>query len=303
MTQSAGNGRAWLPVVVLLFGASLWGVVWWPLKYFRHQGLGDAELVLYAYGLVAVVTAPVLWRQRHQWRSQWRLLVLLALLGGYANLAFVTALSHGQVIRVMMLFYLAPVWGVLGARVFLGEPIGPTRALAVALAVGGAAIMLAGPGALSGGISLMDVLALTSGMAFATNNVTCRAAQEISVMGKAAAVFAGCAVLAGVLVGVQGTAMPVMDAGSWVWLALFALLWLLAATFATQYGVTHMQAGRASVLLLTELLAAVATAMLAGGEVLSLKETLGGALILTAAVLEARSPGAADPAAAIPAGR
>ncbi len=303
MSSTTGNARAGLPVAVLLLGASLWGVVWWPLKYFRQQGLGDAELVLYAYGLVAVVLAPVLWRQYPRWRPQWKLLVLLGLLGGYANLAFVAALSHGQVIRVMMLFYLAPVWGVLGARLFLGEPIGRTRAVAVVLAVGGALIMLAGPGALSGGVSMMDVLALTSGMAFASNNVTCRAAQAIPVSGKAAAVFAGCALIAGALLAVQGMKPPALDAHGWSWLVLFALVWLLVATFATQYGVTHLQAGRASVLLLTELLTAVLTAMVAGGESMTSKEAVGGALILAAAVLEARTPGVADPAAVIPAGR
>ncbi|MEJ2345842.1 MAG: DMT family transporter [Gammaproteobacteria bacterium] len=301
-TTALYPGRAagpWLPVTVLLFGATLWGLIWWPLKFFHQRGISDPVLILVAYGLVAVLMLPLLLRERRRWWRRRNQFLLLVALGGYANLAFVTALSQGEVIRVMMLFYLAPVWGVIGGRLFLGEVVALRRWFAVAVAVTGALVMLVQPGAVSAAGSAADLLAVTAGMAFALNNVTCRAAQQLSVGVKTAAVFVGCALLSVLLILFQGLALPPLAESSWRWLAVFGVAWVLLATIATQYGVTHMEAGRASVLLLVELLAAVTSALWLGGEAMDAKEIIGGLLIAAAAVLEARNPGAADPSATI----
>ncbi|HET7792579.1 MAG TPA: EamA family transporter, partial [Rhizobacter sp.] len=111
---------AW-PVAVLLFSATLWGLSWWPLKGFAAVGLGGPVLVLLTYGVVGALGLPWLLRERGAWHGEGRHLLLLALVGGWANAAFVSALVLGDVVRVMLLFYLSPVWSVLGGRIFLGE--------------------------------------------------------------------------------------------------------------------------------------------------------------------------------------
>jgi drug/metabolite transporter (DMT)-like permease len=49
-----------------------------------------------------------------------------------------------------------------------------------------------------------------------------------------------------------------------------------------------MEDGRASVIIILELVTAVASALWIGGECMSVTEMVGGALILTTAVIEAR---------------
>ena len=76
----------------------------------------------------------------------------------------------------------------------------------------------------------------------------------------------------------------------WLQLAAFGLVGLLLATAGTQWGVAHMEAGRSSVLIIMELITAVASAALLNGTRLSALEWLGGGLVVTAALLEARRP-------------
>lgn len=277
------------PVLALLAGSVLWGVAWWPLKAFGAEGIGGNLMVISSYGIVALLGLPVLWLQRRQWQRQAGLFVLLAVLGGWANTSFVNALMSGHVVRVMLLFYMAPVWGVLAGRLFLGERISSRRWLAVALALGGAFILLGGAAAFAAPLSLVDLLALSAGLTFALNNVATRAAHAIPVASKTLIVFVGCAVVAGGAALLQGRPFPALSAPTWGLILLFSLTWLAAATLATQYGVTHMEAGRASVLLIFELLAAVASAMVIGQEMLKPQEWIGGALIASAALIEARS--------------
>jgi drug/metabolite transporter (DMT)-like permease len=243
-----------------------------------------------AAGAAAFCLLPLAAPQRAAWRGRGAVgLLLIFLLGGYANLAFSTALVYGEVVRVMVLFYLLPVWGVAGGYFFLGERVGKLRLLAVGCALSGAVLVLGGFSAFRGSVSLLDLLAVSSGLAFAGSNLVFRARQELPLVSKAGAMLLGSSTLAalGLALGLQSTA-GIQPSGI-VWAVAYGLGWLLFATLGGQYGVTHLEAGRSSIIIIIELLAAVASAMLLGGERMSPLELTGGALILLAALIEARA--------------
>ena len=278
------------PVVVLFAASIIWGCTWWPLKELAALGVTGLPQIVVAYGSAALLLLPVLIMQQARWRPDWRYMAGIFVLGGAANLAFAYSLIHGEVVRVMVLFYLLPVWGVLGGRFFLGEHIDGQRALAVALALGGAFLILGGPDVLAAPPSLIDLIAIASGFFFAMNNLCFRAAQTAPVPAKVAAMFLGCGVFALLLIGAGVQAMP-EGIGTVTWLLVVAAgLMLLTATAGSQYGVTHLEAGRSSVIIIMELVTAVVTATWWAGSTLSGSEWLGGGLILAAALLEAWRP-------------
>jgi drug/metabolite transporter (DMT)-like permease len=278
-----------LAVLSLLVSGLIWGLMWMPLKYFAAQGLGGVALTLATYGAVGLVALPFILMQRAQWRPQAHLLVLAGLLGGIANNCFITALMYGEVVRVMLLFYLAPVWGVLGGSLFLGERFTAARAAGMALAVTGAFLVMGGPQALRAPPGMADLLGLASGLFYALTNVAMRAGERIPVASKTLVVFTGCAVVSAVLFPFVGTGFPDLPATLVLLLLAFAAFWLTSAMWTTMYGVTHLEAGRSSVLLVFELVAAVVSAMVIAGERLDGIEWLGAACITAAALIEARS--------------
>lgn len=282
----ARQGRA---VSVLLGGAVLWGLFWWPLKQLDAAGLHGSFVQMVAYGLPALALLPWAWRSRAQWRGRLGLLALIALLGGWANASFASSLTQGSVVRVMLLFYLAPVWTILAARVVLKEPVTRLRLLALGLALAGLAFTLGGPEVFQAPLSGIDLLALSSGLAFALNNVAIRAGHGLPEAVRAAAVFAGCAGFSLGFMAWHGQGVPSLEAPQALALAALALAWVLPGTLATFYGVARLESGKAAILLLGELVVGVASAVAIGGEGLSLAEAVGGALILAAAVIEARS--------------
>jgi drug/metabolite transporter (DMT)-like permease len=91
------------------------------------------------------------------------------------------------------------------------------------------------------------------------------------------------------LVLASGAALPPLSAAVLGQLAGFAGIWMMAAMAFTAYGVTHLEAGRAAILLVFELVAAVISAMWIAGERLDGVEWIGAALIVAAALLEVRS--------------
>lgn len=275
--------------VLVLFGASvLWGLSWWPLKVLHAAGFGGLSLIGACFGLLSLAIMPAFIRQRARWRPHGRGILLIMLCGGAANLAFAWAMIVGDVVRVMVLFYLLPVWGVLGGRFILKERVDAWRRLGVALAVGGAFIVLGGFDAWRNPPSWVDLIALLSGLFFALNNLAFRALQDVPVASKVGALFYGCfilSVLMLLLTGEDFTGGGSMNA--WLGLAAYALCWMLAANLGSLWAVTQMEVGRSSIIIITELITAVISAALILGKVLTPAEWIGGALILAAALIEA----------------
>ena len=279
-----------LAVLSLLVSGLIWGLAWIPLKYFGAQGIGGVALTLSTYGVVGLFALPFILMQRAAWRPQARVLALAGLLGGIANNCFITGLMYGEVVRVMLLFYLAPVWGVLGGSLFLGERITPARGGAMLLAVAGAFLVVGGPRALHQPPDVADLLGLGAGMFYALTNVAMRAGDRIPLASKSLAVFTGSGLVSLLSFPFVGHSFPhSIDPLLVVLLLAFGGLWLTSAMWTTMYGVTHLEAGRSSVLLVFELVAAVVSAMIIGGERLDGIEWLGAACITGAALIEARA--------------
>src|SRR3954469_4796543 len=119
-----------LPTLALLAGASLWGVVWFPYRLLAAGGIDGLWSTLFTYGLALIVGVCVFPRHAMVLRRLPPLAMLMGLAIGWSNLAYVLAVLQGEVMRVLLLFYLAPLWTVPLARFFLGERL-DTRGLVV----------------------------------------------------------------------------------------------------------------------------------------------------------------------------
>ncbi len=276
-----------LALASLLTGSVIWGFTWLPLKYFAATGLDGHAVSLTAYVLVALVSLPFIWRERPQWRSETHWLLLIGLCFGVANVGLTIALMSGSVVRVMLLFFLLPVWGALGGALFLGESLDRRRIAAVVLSLLGVFVIVGGLRALDEPPSVADLAALIAGICYTAAGIANRKARYIPIASRTLSSFAGCAVLAVAGLAVSSPAIPELPVMTWSLLAGFAFVWLLGAGLLTTYGVTHVEASRAAVFQIVELLVAVVSAVVIGGEMLTVGDYVGGALILAATVIEA----------------
>jgi drug/metabolite transporter (DMT)-like permease len=276
-----------LALLLLFFSATLWGLTWWPVKQFASAGLTGPWLTLLSYGPIGFAGLYFVWRERAAWRQQLVLFLLLGLFGGWANTAFINALLIGDVVRVMLLFYLSPVWSVLGGWLFLGEKLSVRRLFAVGLALAGLWFVIGGAEAFNAPLSTSDLLALSAGLAFAGNNLISRATQSVPMTSKTVVVFLGCGIWSAATVGWQHLPAPAMDESIGLALLAYGFFWMLLATATWQYGVTHLETGRAGVILITELVVAVLSVTWFGAEHMLPRIWLGGLLIAAASLIEA----------------
>jgi len=276
-----------IALLALMLGGAFWGLAWWPLKYFGQQGLDGHAIALTAYALVSLVSLPLIWRERHAWRGEWRLLLLIAVLFGIANFLFTWSLMVGSVVRSMLLFFLLPAWGVIGGKLFLSEQLGPRRLLAVALSLIGVFTIVGGFDVFDAPLSLADAAAFIAGIAYTGAGITNRKAFEIPMVSRTLVAFVGCTSVALLGLVIHVPTIPMMSVSDWSLLALYAFVWLIGGTLLTTYGVTYVPASRAAVMQVLELIVAMISAILIGGELLSIGEIVGAVMILSATFLKA----------------
>lgn len=275
-----------LPVTVLLISSTGWGLTWLPLHYFESAGLGGPQLIFIAFSSAVIFLLPVMARQFNNWKKGLHLLLMIAVFGGIANLSFQSALYYGDVVRVMILFYLLPIWSVLGGRVFLGEEIDALRMVTLAAAISGGFLILGGLQLFSRPPDMIDLIAILSGFSFAMNNLVFRAAQSIPVISKVTAMFIGVTIFIGLFLAFDGNAVDMSSPEVTVLAVLYGVGWLTLITFGTQWGVTHLDAGRASIIIVMELVVAVISSVIILNQPLSTTEMAGALLVIIAALLE-----------------
>lgn len=279
--------RTHLATVVLLLSSTLWGLSWIPLKALAGKGLDGLLLIFICYTSMGLLLLPWAWRHRTLFMTHRLALLSIFVAGGLANICFSYALVYGEVMRVMVLFYLLPVWGVLGGRFILRERTNAWRWTGVVLAATGAFILLGGSDILARPPGWLDLVALLAGIFFAATIMLFRAVESVPISVKLNALFGGCALIAGALVLGDGSTLAALpSADAWLWAVVYGMTWLLLANVGSQWAVTQLPAGRSAILMIMELVAAVVSALWIGGEVLTPQIVIGGLLIVSATVIE-----------------
>ncbi len=278
-----------LAAAALLLNALVWGVSWWPFRALQGQGLHPlwATAFIYLFALLCLaVTAPRAWRGFVQHPMLWWLL----LAAGLTNVGFNWAVTVGDVVRAVLLFYLMPAWVVLLAWPLLGEKPGLGSLLRLVLALTGVVIVLKTPASpWPVPESLADWLALMGGFCFALTNILLRKLNHTPGASRMLAMFAGGAVLASAVavLGVKLGVVTPIPAPGWAWTSLVLLISLafLAGNLALQYGAAHLRASATSLIMLSEVVFASVSSVLLGAGELSTRTLFGGALILLASLL------------------
>jgi drug/metabolite transporter (DMT)-like permease len=285
------RGPFFLAYLALIFNALVWGLSWWPFRQFQAAGLHPlwTTVTLYLISLAVIsLSARRAWREFCGTPALW----LIMLAAGITNTAFNWGVALGDVVRVVLLFYLMPLWAVLLARLLLGERLTRLAAVRMVLALGGAAVVLAPE---QGGFplpaGLADWLGVLGGFSFALNNVMLRREAHRGAHARALAMFSGGVLVAGTAAGLMAGAglVPWPSLPGWIWLlplSGMALLFFLS-NLSLQYGAGRLPANVTAIVMLVEVPAAAISALWLGGGSLELKTAIGGACILAAALLAA----------------
>jgi drug/metabolite transporter (DMT)-like permease len=307
--------RPLLAVLALALNALVWGLSWWPLHQLHAHGLHPLWATAAVFALATLVLcfiSPQGWRHFKEHPQLWWLMAA----SGLTNIGFNWAVTTGDVVRVVLLFYLMPTWSLLLAWWMLGDR--PTRGalMRLSLALVGVLLVLKTPES-SWPLpqDLSDVLALLAGFTFALTNIWLLRLQHTPESSRMLAMFGGgalmatvCAALAtltGVIPAVFAAPLNSLEvSGMSTWLSDANVLqtigiWtpyvvslsaaFLVSNFTLQYGAARLSAHTTAMVMMSEVVFASVSSVALGASVLTWRVGLGGGMIVLAALLASQA--------------
>lgn len=285
------------PMLSVAFAAAIWGIWWMPLRALGELGVWGDWASLMLYGAIALALAPVAWRRRARLREAGVILVVLGLFAGGGYSLWNHALVTGDVVRVTLMFYLAPIWATVLAVTVLRERLVWLRGLSLVLGLGGAAVVLGFEGGFPLPRSTGEWMGIVSGMCFAVAATATRWLGAGGATEKCFATFAGAALVALALIALASAGRAPGSDALMAALPLLAAsaLYLLTMGWLQIWGNERLDPGRVAILLLLEVVVGAGSAAILTDEPFGWREAGGCVLILAAglaeglAVLPARS--------------
>ncbi|MFK8078460.1 MAG: DMT family transporter [Granulosicoccus sp.] len=278
-------------------GSAIWGLFWIPLRYLEQAGIPG----LWAIALIlaaAFVPALVITHWKRELAdlttvNSWVVGLALSL----STLLYFTAILYTDVIRAIFLFYLLPLWTTLSARVLYGEPIRRQQLIVIAAALFGVWLLLGGGFAFPLPNNVGDWCAIAAGFCWGCSLSLLRSKEDTPPFaGTTATIFTGfvlsslCALTLEIWEVSDLTATVTtqsVDLAKTIPLAVaFGAAMLFPSMLGQIWGARRIPAPTASLLTMTEILVATASAGWLIGTDLAPISLLGGAIIVAAVCLD-----------------
>lgn len=287
---SASRPPLLLARLALVYVACFWGLSWLAFRYLYGWGMSGMGVGI-SIALVATLMAGFL--ARRVLLAQWRVtpkkqLCIIMLCAAFSNLGFTWGMLHGEVMRVMLLFYLMPVWTGLMATLIFRERTNWAGWTGIALGLFGAMVMLYEP---RSGLPLpanaAEWAGLGAGVASAVMNVNIRHVSTMRADFQAFLFGLGAIGVGAVwLLFETGPHWPRIEyAGAALALIVLMGCLLLLSYKAYQFGLKHLTSHQAVVIFPFELVVGAVSSALIAHELMSPRAWVGGLLIALASFI------------------
>ena len=274
---------------IMVFAASsMWGLLWVPMRLTESMGVAPLWVQFWFTTMPALflagLYAPSLVRQR----AFWPVYLISGMCIGMGYTLYAVGLLVGSVSKTTVLFYLTPIWSTLLGMVFLGENPGIRRWAAITMAtLGCCLVMRINPIEMQ--LEKVDLLGLLSGVFWGMGTVVLRRFPEADYKNATMAQYVCGTLITGAAILILGTDTPELAANGKAALmgAVFGILVFMSTFMLIIRIMQYMSPGRVGILMLSEALVAVISAMLFLGELLSFAQWIGVLVILSAGVIVA----------------
>lgn len=278
----------------IFFSASVWGLFWIPLRYFDESGVYSLWAVAAINFAASLIAIPFAFWFAELKKGDIKWLFIMGLGMGAANIFYFAGIILSDVVRVIFLFYLLPIWATLFAKVLFNVPIGNKRMFALVIAVIGIWLLL-GAGSWPIPQNIGDVFGILAGMFWALGLTLMRGRSEMDAFAVSASalIFAFVmAIILGSLIhliapDIQRAAPDLKTVYAIILPVLaFGVLVLWPTMLGQLWGAKFVAATTAALLTMSEILLATVSTALLGASNLPLISWIGAGFILLAVLTD-----------------
>ena len=279
------------PSLAITLSAFMSGLIWIPLRQLEQQGLQSGWVGLFLFSSGLVVMAPfALALPRSRRKTGWGAVLITGICNGGAYATYAASLLLTDVVRTLLLFYMAPIWGALLGILFLGERLTAARVGAIVMCIGGLMVILGFGHGWPWPRNAGDWLALISGMMWAYAALRVLMQQDIGSQDQTVAAMTGGLIVAGLLLlmlpgAVGGPKPPLTPAVVGGAFAVAALM-LVPVNWLAVWSARFLPPARVCLIFALEAVIGIGSAAMLTDEPFGWREVLGSLLVIGGTVLE-----------------
>ena len=285
--------------IMVFVASSLWGLLWVPMRLTESMGVAPLWVQFWFTTMPALFLACLYFPELMRQRAFWSVYLMSGMCIGMGYTLYAVGLLLGSVSKTTVLFYLTPIWSTLLGMFFLGEKPGVRRWAAIAMAtIGCCLVMRINPIEMQ--LEKVDFLGLLSGVFWGMGTVVLRRYPDADYRNATFAQYISGTLITGVAILLLGIETPdIVASGKAAAMgAVFGILVFMSSFLMIIRVMQYMSPGRVGILMLSEALVAVISAMLFLGEMLTFAQWIGVMVILSAGVIVALTDDVAETAEA-----
>lgn len=288
---SRASSASLLTSCAILVSAALWGSVWIPLRQIAEAGVSGVWASLLVYGAPLIVMLPLVALGRGRLGHFGLAALWVGATAGICNTFYAIGVVYGAVGKVVLLFYLNPIWSAILEWLVLKAPIARLRLATIVLGLIGMAVLVGNEGGVPLPHGLAEWFGVLASVFWAFSLIGMARSGSAGVIPKTFFQFLFGLLTSGVIVLLQwfpGQLVPpasaLMAASPWALGAV--LLWIIPGMALSFWAVGRTSPTRAAILFMFEAVVGVSSAALLTNEPFGWREVVGGLMILGAGLLD-----------------
>ena len=277
--------------LALIEVAVFWGLIWIGYRALYAYGMSAMSASIAAYSVTAFISFTLAYKELKTgaWRitPAWLLIIMMAS-SAFSTLGYTWGVVRGEVMQILLLFYLMPVWSILMAHFILKERTNRVGWFSVTLGFVGAIFMLYDPDL---GIpfpkSAAEWAGLGAGFSSACLNITVKKTPQLPEKSRTFFLTIGTVVFGLMILPFEsGTHLPQFQKNthSIIILSILGVFGFVSYQMY-QYGMKNLKTHNAVLILSSELFIAALSSWVLVNEEIEMRAFIGGLFIIIAGLI------------------
>lgn len=289
------SSRAIYGMLSIIIGAGIWGLFWIPLRYLDEQGISGFWAISMVTGGGLLLAIPVAMFRRDFSLTHVRDNLIIGIGIGLSTVLYFTGVLVSDVIRVIFLFYLLPIWTALISKFVFGETLGNGRIASIIIAIIGVWLLIGEGKSLPVPKNIGDWCGIAAGLLWGISLTLIKNRDDAGSFASVASTFFFAFLFSVILAfgfsietqSLIATDISFANIVNYFPLAIaFGALVLWPSMIGQVWGAQIVSAPLAALLTMSEIIFATLSAWLLIGVFLSTISIIGGALIICAVLID-----------------
>ena len=281
------------PNLAVIFSCLFWGTYWIPLRSIDSVNSGSVwPLFLSFLFLALILLKPLMKSITNIFINKNYFFLAGCFFAALGISLYSESLLRGEIAKVVVLFYLCPIWGTIFARFILNHSFTIKRIFSIILGIIGLEIIVGFDKGIILPSTTVEWIALLAGLMWAMSMTLFNLANTTSGVEKTSLTaflipfvyLFLCFIPGGKNLAIPYSLLSIHPI--YIWMILFAIIWLLPSILLTYFSVEVLDPGRINILLAFEVAVGFLSSALLTNEIIGFREYIGAIFVISACFVD-----------------